>query len=66
MSTSICQTPDSQWNTQALQRLMHEWDNQIVRIPREEDAVIEADGSRATFIMGPQKNSGLLSQKTNF
>ncbi|MEC7798936.1 MAG: M24 family metallopeptidase [Candidatus Neomarinimicrobiota bacterium] len=37
-----------------------EWNNQIVTIPREEDAVIEADGSRARFIVGPQKEFWLI------
>ena len=32
LSTSICQTPDSQWNTQALQRLMHEWDVKLEKM----------------------------------
>jgi hypothetical protein len=40
-----------------------EWDNQMVRIPREEDAVIEEDGSKATFIMGPQKKLWLIESK---
>ena len=37
-----------------------EWNNQIVTIPREEDAVIEPDGSRARFIVGPQKEFWLI------
>ncbi len=37
-----------------------EWNNQIVTIPREEDAVIKADGSRARFIVGPQKEFWLI------
>ena len=37
-----------------------EWNNQIVTIPREEDAVIEADGSGARFIVGPQKEFWLI------
>ena len=37
-----------------------EWNNQVVTIPREEDAVIKADGSRARFIVGPQKEFWLI------
>ena len=37
-----------------------EWNNQTVTIPREEDAVIESDGSRARFIVGPQKELWLI------
>ena len=36
-----------------------EWDNQVVRIPREEDAVAEADGP-ARFLAGPQTELWLI------
>jgi len=32
----------------------------VVRIPREEDAVIQSDGSRARFLIGPQKKLWLI------
>ena len=37
-----------------------EWGDQIVRIPREEDAVVEPDGSRARFLVGPQQALWLI------
>jgi len=37
-----------------------EWNNQVVTIPREEDAVIKPDGSKARFIVGPQKELWLI------
>ncbi len=37
-----------------------EWGNQVVRIPREEDAVIRADGSGAEFLAGPQRELWLI------
>ena len=37
-----------------------EWNNQVVTIPREEDAVIKSDGSKARFIVGPQKELWLV------
>ncbi|MCH7823509.1 MAG: M24 family metallopeptidase [Acidobacteria bacterium] len=40
-----------------------EWDNQLVRIPREEDAVIEPDGSRARFLVGPQQELWLIRSR---
>ena len=40
-----------------------EWDNQLVRIPREEDAVIEPDGRRARFLVGPQETLWLIRSK---
>ena len=43
-----------------MQGKVPEWNNQIVTIPREEDAVIKADGSRARFIVGPQKEFWLI------
>ena len=39
----------------SVQAEVPEWDNQLVRIPREEDAVIEPDGRRARFLVGPQE-----------
>ena len=44
----------------SVQGKVPEWDNQLVRIPREEDAVIRSDGSRAEFIMGPQQKFWLI------
>ena len=43
-----------------VQGRVSEWNNQTVTIPREEDAVIESDGSRARFIVGPQKELWLI------
>ena len=43
-----------------VQGKVSEWNNQTVTIPREEDAVIESDGSRARFIVGPQKELWLI------
>jgi ketosteroid isomerase-like protein len=37
-----------------------EWDGQIVRIPREEDAVVETDGSGTRFLVGPQDGLWLI------
>jgi ketosteroid isomerase-like protein len=37
-----------------------EWDDQVVRIPREEDAVIEPDGNGARFLVGPQRELWLI------
>ena len=37
-----------------------EWDGQTVRIPREEDAVVEADGSGTRFLVGPQRELWLI------
>jgi len=37
-----------------------EWDNQVVRIPREEDAVIKPDGNGARFLSGPQRELWLI------
>ena len=37
-----------------------EWNNQVVTIPREEDAVIKPDGSQARFLVGPQKELWLI------
>ena len=37
-----------------------EWNNQVVTIPREEDAVIKPDGSKARFIVGTQKELWLI------
>ena len=37
-----------------------EWDDQVVRIPREEDAVILPDGSGARFLVGPQQELWLI------
>ena len=36
-----------------------EWDGQMVRIPREEDAVIEG-GNGARFLTGPQQELWLI------
>ena len=44
----------------SVQGKVPEWDNQVVRIPREEDAVIQSDGSRARFLIGPQKKLWLI------
>jgi len=40
-----------------------EWDNQIVRIPREEDAVVTADGAGARFLIGPQQALWLIRSR---
>ena len=40
-----------------------EWDNQLVRIPREEDAVVEPDGKRARFLVGPQQALWLIRSR---
>lgn len=37
-----------------------EWDNQVVRIPREEDAVVTSDGAGARFLIGPQQELWLI------
>jgi len=37
-----------------------EWDDQIVRIPREEDAVVLGDGTGARFLVGPQRELWLI------
>jgi hypothetical protein len=37
-----------------------EWDDQVVRIPREEDAVIRPDGNGARFLSGPQRELWLI------
>jgi ketosteroid isomerase-like protein len=37
-----------------------EWDNQVVGIPREEDAVVMPDGSGARFLVGPQLELWLI------
>ncbi len=56
--------PTEFWSIEySVQGKVPEWDNQMVRIPREEDAVIEEDGSKATFIMGPQKKLWLIESK---
>ena len=56
--------PTEFWSIEySVQGKVPEWDNQMVRIPREEDAVIEKDGSKATFIMGPQKKLWLIESK---
>jgi len=44
----------------SVQGKVPEWDNQLVRIPREEDAVIKSDGSRARFLIGPQDKLWLI------
>ena len=47
----------------SVQGKVPEWDNQLVRIPREEDAVIRSDGSRAEFLIGPQQKFWLIQSK---
>ena len=49
----------------SVQGKVPEWDNQLVRIPREEDAVINSDGSRARFLVGPQEKFWLIQSKPN-
>jgi len=49
----------------SVQGKVPEWDNQLVRIPREEDAVIKSDGSRARFLVGPQEKFWLIQSKSN-
>ena len=46
-------------------KYLFEWDNQLVRIPREEDAVIKSDGSQARFLVGPQEKFWLIQSKSN-
>ena len=53
--------PNEFWSIEYnVQGKVPEWNNQVVTIPREEDAVIEPDGSRARFIVGPQKEFWLI------
>ena len=53
--------PNEFWSIEYnVQGKVPEWNNQVVTIPREEDAVIKPDGSKARFIVGPQKELWLI------
>ena len=44
----------------SVQGSVAEWDGQVVRIPREEDAVVLPDGRGARFLVGPQRELWLI------
>ena len=48
----------------SVQGAVPEWDNQVVRIPREEDAVVRPDGNGARFLVGPQQELWLIRPRS--
>ncbi len=56
--------PTEFWSIEySVQGEVPEWGNQVVRIPREEDAVVAADGDGARFLAGPQRELWLIRSR---
>ena len=56
MTSSFCQTGDGQWNTQALQRLMHEWDVKLEKMELHLQASMRRNDIDMWIIMSREFN----------